>query len=130
MIVETARTWLGTPFHHQGRVKGAGVDCIGLVIGVARELGIWAPDFDYRDYGRQPNNGVLLREISKHCEPCTMEEGCILLMRWFKEPQHVAIYTGGTIIHSAETFGKVVEHGYDRKWAKRTVHAFRYVNHG
>ena len=37
-VVRMARTWLGTPYHHQGRVKGAGVDCGGLVIGVARFL--------------------------------------------------------------------------------------------
>jgi cell wall-associated NlpC family hydrolase len=26
-VVAEARSWLGTPFHHQGRVKAAGVDC-------------------------------------------------------------------------------------------------------
>lgn len=25
--VAEAITWLGTPYHHQGRVKGVGVDC-------------------------------------------------------------------------------------------------------
>lgn len=29
-IVEEARSWLGTPFHHHARVKGAGVDCINF----------------------------------------------------------------------------------------------------
>ncbi len=35
-VVRTARTWLGTPYHHQGRLKGVGVDCAGLLIGVAQ----------------------------------------------------------------------------------------------
>ena len=30
-IVFEARQWLGTPYHHRGRVKGAGCDCAQLV---------------------------------------------------------------------------------------------------
>lgn len=26
-VVREALTWIGTPFHHQARIKGAGVDC-------------------------------------------------------------------------------------------------------
>ena len=29
--VDEALTWLGTSYHHQGRVKGMGVDCGALV---------------------------------------------------------------------------------------------------
>ncbi len=28
--IAAARTCLGTPFHHQGRAPGVGLDCIGL----------------------------------------------------------------------------------------------------
>ena len=42
-IVRCARGWLGTPYHHQASVKGAGCDCLGLIRGVWREL-----------YGREP----------------------------------------------------------------------------
>ncbi|WP_436904878.1 hypothetical protein [Acinetobacter johnsonii] len=27
LAVQEALTWLGTPYHHQGRVKDVGVDC-------------------------------------------------------------------------------------------------------
>lgn len=30
-IVAEAESWRGTPYHHQGRVKGAGVDCALLL---------------------------------------------------------------------------------------------------
>jgi NlpC/P60 family putative phage cell wall peptidase len=33
-----ARTWIGTPYRHQGSVKGVGCDCLGLVRGIWREL--------------------------------------------------------------------------------------------
>jgi len=31
LVVKEARTWLGTPYQHRGRVKGVGVDCGGLL---------------------------------------------------------------------------------------------------
>lgn len=37
-VVEVAREWLGTPFHHEARVRGAGVDCCQLLIAVYSEL--------------------------------------------------------------------------------------------
>src|SRR6202008_328378 len=44
-IIAVARDWLGTPYHHQASVRGAGCDCIGLVRGIWRELyGADAPE--------------------------------------------------------------------------------------
>ena len=37
-VVAEARSWLGTPYHHQGALAGAGCDCLGLVRGVWRDL--------------------------------------------------------------------------------------------
>ncbi len=31
LVVDEARAWLRTPYHHMGRVKGAGVDCATLL---------------------------------------------------------------------------------------------------
>lgn len=33
-VVAEARQWLGTPYHHEARLKGIGVDCAQLLIGV------------------------------------------------------------------------------------------------
>lgn len=38
-VVAAARTWIGTPYHHLARVKGAGVDCGQLVIASFLESG-------------------------------------------------------------------------------------------
>jgi cell wall-associated NlpC family hydrolase len=35
-----ARSWLGTPYHHMGRIKGAGVDCAMFPLEVYREAGL------------------------------------------------------------------------------------------
>ncbi|MBK0326989.1 C40 family peptidase [Rhodobacteraceae bacterium F11138] len=37
-IVELARGWIGTPYHHQAACRGAGADCLGLVRGIWRDL--------------------------------------------------------------------------------------------
>lgn len=36
-VVTAARGWIGTPYRHQAACKGAGCDCLGLVLGVWRE---------------------------------------------------------------------------------------------
>ncbi len=48
-IVAEARTWLGTPYHHQAGIKGVGCDCAYLLIGVYRALGL-IPTIDPRPY--------------------------------------------------------------------------------
>lgn len=38
-IISEARSWLGTPFHPQARLKSIGCDCIGLIVGVLKNVG-------------------------------------------------------------------------------------------
>ena len=42
-VVAEARAWLRTPYHHMGRVKGAGVDCATLLAEVYARAGVIAP---------------------------------------------------------------------------------------
>ncbi len=52
-IIEEARSWIKTPWHHEGRVKGAGVDCGMLILEVYEKVGLiphiepihYGPDF-------------------------------------------------------------------------------------
>src|SRR5271154_4450439 len=58
-IASTAASWIGTPFVHQASLKGVGCDCVGLVAGVANDLGMpeakaWSHDVRYLGYGRLP----------------------------------------------------------------------------
>ena len=41
-VVTEAKTWIGTPFHHAARVKGAGVDCLMLLAEVYERAGVTA----------------------------------------------------------------------------------------
>ena len=39
-IIQEALSWLKTPWHHATCVKGAGVDCVGLLRGVFNAVGL------------------------------------------------------------------------------------------
>ena len=117
-IVDCARSYIGTPYQHQARLKGVAVDCIGLLMCVGRDLGYLPPGFDYNDYSRVPD-GVLLKErLDKHLIPIEKEEmqpGDVVCVAFGKHPQHVGIlgdYPYGaklSIIHAAMPPGKVIE---------------------
>lgn len=129
-IVAEARAWLGTPYHHEGRVKGAGVDCIGLVIGVARELHL--SDFDVRGYGSQPAAWGLEKHADKQMRRINIVDrkvGDVLLFRVENEPQHFGIISsiddnGMLFVHAFEKLKRVVENRLDEFWQRRIVKAY------
>lgn len=119
-VVACARTWLGTPFQHQQRAKGVAVDCAGLVIGVARELGLVVRDFDVTGYSRHPDGHSLLRWCREYMAPVRepdLQPGDVIVVRYETRPQHMGIigdyrHGGHSMIHAAEhaMLSKVVEH--------------------
>lgn len=38
-LINEAKSWLGTPYHHQAALKGVGCDCIGLIRGIYAAFG-------------------------------------------------------------------------------------------
>ncbi len=64
-IVDVAKTYIGTPFHHLGRIKDVGIDCVGIIICVAKELNIPLiiyPEFE--KYGRRSKQRSLLEYMN------------------------------------------------------------------
>ena len=126
-ILTVARSFLGTPFRHQGRIPGLALDCAGLVVSVAKSIG--ADYIDRPGYSRNPSGGML--ESALDDQPCLervqdRQPGDVLLMRFAGEPQHLAIFTGDNIIHSYESVGKVCEHRMADVWAVRIVRVYRF----
>lgn len=120
-LITEAREWIDTPFHHQGRAKDRGVDCIGLPVGCLRNLGVDVYDPD--GYAREPN-GTLEKELYKRLEPIEFQPGALLLFRIRTNPQHVAIATDYGMIHAYSGANKVVEHLIDDFWAKRLLKCY------
>lgn len=134
MIVETARSYLGTPFHHQARLKGVGVDCVGLVICVARELGYIPHDWDVKGYGRIPDGLQLshhLNERMTRIEKIDLMPGDVVLVAFTKHPQHIGIvgdyvHGGLSMIHADGQRGKVLETRLLFTNTMRFVAAYRF----
>jgi cell wall-associated NlpC family hydrolase len=128
-IVATARSYLSVRFRHQGRVR-AGLDCVGLVIRVAHDLGL--SDFDATGYSRMPDGVRLQATMEEQMARVTdYRPGDVLLMRFEQNPQHVAIvgdylYGGLSIIHALATARRVVETRLDDVWKARIVAAYQF----
>ena len=73
-VVAAARGWIGVPYLHQGRSR-SGIDCIGLVLQVAREAGIGPADLDFRRYGRMPQREMIEAELPRWCAPGEAQAG-------------------------------------------------------
>lgn len=62
VVLAEARSWLGTPYHHHARVKGAGVDCAQILIAVFAACGL-IPEIDTGDY---PPDWMLHRDEERY----------------------------------------------------------------
>ncbi len=127
-IVTRARFCIGTPFRHQGRIPGKGLDCVGVIACVGHELGLF--DYDFAGYGRLPKKGELERHINAAgFREISFEEahpGDVLLIRFRKLPQHTAIVTDRGMLHAyIRAFG-VVEHGVTAYWRQRIIAAYQF----
>lgn len=131
-IVAEARTYLGTPFHHQGRLKGVGVDCVGLVTGVAKTLGL--AHHDSKAYARQADGETMMREMalcSKRVIGSSFKYGDVLVF-WFAKKgvaNHMGIATDVGLIHTYHSMsrgGRVVEVTLDDFWQKRLMAIYRF----
>ncbi len=134
-ILEQARTWIGTPYHHAGRSKGAGVDCIGLVVGAARELGI-AVSLDTTAYNRGDNLALMTGGLAHFCDAVPegdcLSPGDVLIFRGGRILHHVAIYAGQntndqhTMIHVYDAAGFVAEVELTDAWMRLLHAVYRY----
>lgn len=124
-IVEAARAWKGTRFHHLGRSKD-GIDCIGLLVVVAEDVGHpcgTAARCQLPAYGRIPRPDIidpLLRRYFKKDEKNNLEPGDVLLFRIKAQPQHTAIYAERDglpyMIHAYHPERRVVEQRLSPDW--------------
>lgn len=102
-----ASTWVGTPYHHLQHAKGLGADCIGLIIGIAKAVGILASHWQPWTYSAEwhvHNSEELLRGgvLQYGCTPVAVpQHGDILLFRFAHAAAHSAILMpGNTMIHA------------------------------
>lgn len=114
-IVAEAQSWINTPFAHQGKVKGAGVDCGQLIAAVYETVLDWSPF----DFGNYPKAWMLHRDedaefylgiVKQHCvETREPLPGDIALFKYGRAYSHGAIVKSWPlVIHADARVRKVV----------------------
>ncbi len=137
-VVDAARSWLGTPFHHQGRTRGIGVDCVGLTIGIASELGLISDDDVATlptNYRARPDTELMRRLLNQHMQKVDIANvgDWIWISAPGNPPTHVALVCGErSMIHACAATKEVVEHPLRPAHRRMAKACFRYpgVTHG
>jgi NlpC/P60 family putative phage cell wall peptidase len=133
-IVAIARSWKGTPYHHQASAKGIGTDCLGLIRGVWRELYGHAPEAPpaySADWADADGRETLLDAAQRHLVPILYEQlqpGDVLVFRYraHNPAKHVAVLTDPRrMLHAIQGL-PVSEHAYTSWWSRRLVAAFAF----
>lgn len=95
--VATLMQCQGTPYLHQGRAPGIGLDCVGPLIWAARTLGLKPAGFDITGYTRTPD-GSLQPTLDEHLERVPRERlglGDVVLNGFrLERPRHIAVIVG------------------------------------
>ena len=135
-ILAASRRWIGTPYQHQGSVRGAGCDCLGLVRGVWRELigeePVRAPAYT-PDWAEARGEEALLEAARRHMREIAIEavrDGDVLLFRIATgaPAKHCAIVAGPDRIVHAYWGRAVCETGLTPWWKRRIAAAFAWPN--
>jgi len=136
-VVAVARSWIGTPYVHQGSVHGVGADCLGLLRGVWRTV-IGAepePMPAYTEDWAEPSRQEVLRAAAVRwlCEKPLMSEaaGDVLLfrMRDGSIAKHLGIQSEigerAAFVHAYTQHG-VIESPLSLPWRRRIAARFAF----
>lgn len=154
LFIATARECVGTPFQHQGRHRGIGLDCSGLLLYVAKKLSLKDTSGkpfeldDYPDYSAQPLDEQLHHECEKRLiarndyppiipgDVVTLRFPPMALFALVKDFRQFPITHGGIVSSVQGELGlihgysggnqKLVEHRMDAAWLRRIAGVFYF----
>lgn len=107
-VAQEALAWIGTPYHHHARIKGAGVDCAQLLCGVFEAQHL-VPSIDTGfyavDWHLHRNEELFSAWLARyaHAQPVggPLQIGDVLIFKFGRTYSHGAIYVGdGLLVHS------------------------------
>jgi len=132
-----ARTWIGTPYHHQASVKGVGADCLGLLRGVWRNLygdepevmPAYTPDWSETRGVELLQQGAARHLLQKSLTDAAPGDVLLFRMKGAAVAKHLGLQsaTGATskFIHAYSRHG-VIENHLSAAWARRVVARFEF----
>ncbi|MCK5749536.1 NlpC/P60 family protein [Oricola sp.] len=132
--LEIAERWIGTPYRHQASRKGVGCDCLGLMLGIWRELyGETVPArLTYSpDWAETSRGEPLLDALRARCGELVLSEmrpGDIIAFRWQAgaAAKHLALLAPeNRIIHAYEGHA-VTASAFVPSWRRRVAGVFAF----
>ncbi|MEP2707769.1 MAG: peptidase P60 [Roseibium sp.] len=138
-ILQSARSWIGTPYVHQASCKGAGCDCLGLLRGIWREVMGSEPETPppySPDWAERHRSETLRDAAARHLQsidPKDARSGDVLLFAFKADlpAKHCAVLTtpfddpSPQIIHAHEHL-PVAEVALAPSWRRKIRFAFRF----
>lgn len=134
-VIEEAREWLRTPYHHMARVKGVGADCLTLLAEVYARAGViphvevpfYPPDWNLHRDSERYLEGVMryAREIPDVTNDPQPQPGDIVVFRFGRCFAHGAIVINWPrLIHAWHNAGVVYADATQGELAGRSVRLF------
>ena len=133
-VVAAARTWIGTPYHHQASLCGVGTDCLGLIRGVYRILygreAALVPGYS-RDWAEAAREETMLRaacDYLRQIDTDALQPGDVVIFRWRTGlvAKHAAIISQREkMIHAMEGT-PVSEVTFSPWWRRHVAGAFSF----
>lgn len=137
-VVRVLRTWVDVPWRAVGCHRETGVNCLGLIIGVTREIpelvGMYNTLQPYSGFAAPEGYATLLARLGEHLQYKPYEEvlpADLVLFKVDNQPQHVGMVSqAGSVVHCWQRFHKVVEHRILNKWRPHATFALRELPNG
>jgi len=136
-LVEIARGWIGTPYHHQACLRGVGCDCLGLVRGVWAEHSgtppLPVPAYTW-DWSEPQGRELLAAGLEVHLirkPPAMARPGDVLLFRMRRGAvaKHLGLMVADgarpRFVHAYRGHG-VIDSDLSAPWRRRLVAAFAF----
>lgn len=132
-FVNAVESYLGTPYHHQGRLPGTGIDCVGVPIVALQSGGIDVPEGRI-EYDRVPRE--LESNLDRVLDRVPWDERRVgdLVLFWYstrRRGQHVGVIVDRSddvdyIVHSHSSRNCVIRERISTFWAPRIIRAYRH----
>lgn len=137
-VIAEAKSWIGVKFLHNGRSKRYGVDCLGLIAMIYRNIGVDCPDGDgnnYKlDWALHVENERYLDGILQNGIPITRDKLLIGDVVYFRVKSRFVTHGGviisntGDFVNSINHKGVIVENLRSRFWDSTYAGAMRLHN--
>lgn len=117
-VIAEARSWIGTPWHHMGRLKGIGVDCAMLLAEVYERAGVIGRVY-VEPYPMQwhlhRDDERLMDIVNNYAHEIPQSEarpGDMLLVQYGRAFSHAGVIVDGdglTVVHAVNGSGVILE---------------------